>query len=215
MHVSEPGPVALREDPQPAGRPDGRRLRSLSSRNRIVAALVALVEEGNLAPTAETVADRAGLSLRTVFRHFEDMDRLYLEIAGVILDRAQTFIDKPFAASGWPEILPEIVARRAEFYEAVAPFKRALDIYRNRSAALDAAGAEIALMSRNVFLARVPEDARPDPASLEAMVLLISIESWLQLRKVHGLDIAAAQAAVLAGVRALAANGRSGLMAAS
>lgn len=187
------------------GRPDGRRLRSANSRNRIVGALIALVAEGELAPTAEMVADRAGLSLRTVFRHFEEMDKLYLEIVGAIISRADPLIGRPFTAAGWPDILPEIIDRRAEYYEAVAPFKRALDLYRTRSPALEAAAAEVARLSRQVFLSRIPPDQMPAPAAREAMVLLVSIDSWLHLRHVQGLDVAAAKAAVVAGLRALSA----------
>ncbi len=185
-------------------RPDGRRLRSANSRSRITAALIALVAEGELAPTAEMVADRAGLSLRTVFRHFEEMDNLYLEIAGAIIRRAEPLIGRPFAAA-WPDIIPEMVERRADYYESVAPFKRALDLYRTRSPALQQASAEVAALSRQVFLSRIPREQLPDPAALEAMVLLVSIDSWLYLRQVQGLDVAAAKAAVIAGLRALSA----------
>ena len=55
---------------------DGRALRSERSRRPIVEALFALVGEGVLQPTAQQVADRAGVGIRTVFRHFEDMDAL-------------------------------------------------------------------------------------------------------------------------------------------
>lgn len=187
------------------GRPDGRRLRSANSRNRIVSALIALVAEGELAPTAEMVADRAGLSLRTVFRHFEEMDNLYLEIARAIIRRAEPLIGRPFEAATWPEILPEIIDRRAEYFETVVPFKRALDLYRNRSPALEAAGADVARLSREVFVSRIPPDRMPEPAVLEAMVLLVSIDSWIYLRHVQGLDVAMAKATVVAALRALAA----------
>lgn len=187
------------------GRPDGRRLRSANSRNRIVSALIALVAAGELAPTAEMVADRAGLSLRTVFRHFEEMDNLYLEIARAIIRRAEPLIGRPFAAATWPETLPEIIDRRAEYFESVAPFKRALDLYRNRSPALEAAGADVARLSREVFVSRIPPERMPEPAVLEAMVLLVSIDSWIYLRHVQGLDIAMAKATVVAALRALAA----------
>ncbi|WP_448581603.1 TetR/AcrR family transcriptional regulator [Thermaurantiacus sp.] len=186
-------------------RPDGRRLRSETSRSRIVAALMALVGEGELAPTAERVANRAGLSLRTVFRHFEEMDTLYFEITRAIIRQAQPLIGRPFVATTWPDILTEIVDRRAEYFESVTPFKRALDLYRTRSPALEAASAELAQLSRQLFLSRIPPERMPGPPAREAMVLLVSIDSWICLRHVQGLDIAAAKAAILAGLRALLA----------
>ena len=55
---------------------DGRRLRSLTSQNIIVDALLVLIEKGILEPTAQQIADEAGISIRTVFRHIEDMETL-------------------------------------------------------------------------------------------------------------------------------------------
>jgi AcrR family transcriptional regulator len=60
---------------------DGRRKRSETSRQRIVEAMIALVGEGHMSPSAEQVATRAGVGLRTVFRHFADMDSLYASMA--------------------------------------------------------------------------------------------------------------------------------------
>lgn len=55
---------------------DGRRLRSLTSQNIIVDALLVLVKKGILEPTAQQIADEAGISIRTVFRQIEDMETL-------------------------------------------------------------------------------------------------------------------------------------------
>ena len=56
---------------------DGRRLRSERSRRAIIEAALALQEEGVLVPTAQQVSDKAGVGIRSVFRHFEDMESLY------------------------------------------------------------------------------------------------------------------------------------------
>ena len=47
---------------------DGRKLRSEDSKRRIVSAMLELVREGKMAPTAEEVANRAEVGLRTVFQ---------------------------------------------------------------------------------------------------------------------------------------------------
>ena len=57
--------------------PDGRRLRSERSRQAILDAILELIEEGNLGPTAQQVSERAGVGIRSVFRHFSDMESLY------------------------------------------------------------------------------------------------------------------------------------------
>ena len=56
---------------------DGRRLRSERSRLAIIEAVLALQEEGVLVPTAQQISDRAGVGIRSFFRHFEDMEALF------------------------------------------------------------------------------------------------------------------------------------------
>ena len=56
---------------------DGRFRRGERSRQAIVAALVELVGRGILQPTAQQVADQAGVGIRSVFRHFSEMESLY------------------------------------------------------------------------------------------------------------------------------------------
>ena len=60
---------------------DGRLNRSVVTRNKIVETLTKLILEGQISPTAEQVALRANVGLRTVFRHFDNMDALYREIS--------------------------------------------------------------------------------------------------------------------------------------
>jgi AcrR family transcriptional regulator len=56
---------------------DGRRLRSDRSRQLIVESMLQLIKEGNLVPTAQQVADHAKVGIRSVFRHFEDMEAIF------------------------------------------------------------------------------------------------------------------------------------------
>jgi AcrR family transcriptional regulator len=58
---------------------DGRTARGQRTRSSVVDALLALQEEGDLSPTAQQVAARAGVALRTVFGHFSDMETLWAE----------------------------------------------------------------------------------------------------------------------------------------
>jgi TetR/AcrR family transcriptional regulator, regulator of autoinduction and epiphytic fitness len=62
---------------QPGG--DGRAARSHRSRRAIVDAMRALHAEGDLRPTGPRVAERAGVSLRTVWQQFADMEALLVE----------------------------------------------------------------------------------------------------------------------------------------
>lgn len=59
---------------------DGRFKRSERSRQAIINAMMALIEQGQYIPTAQQVADQAEISIRTVFRHFTEMEDLYKEL---------------------------------------------------------------------------------------------------------------------------------------
>ena len=56
---------------------DGRSARAERTRTAIVDALISLLEEGDLQPTANRIADRAGISLRLIYHHFGDLESLY------------------------------------------------------------------------------------------------------------------------------------------
>jgi AcrR family transcriptional regulator len=55
---------------------DGRRLRRDRNRETVVEALLELYREGNLSPSTDDIAARAGISARSVFRYFDDTDAL-------------------------------------------------------------------------------------------------------------------------------------------
>lgn len=59
---------------------DRRTMRSQRTRTAISNAMLQLLEEGHDEPRAQQVAQRADVSVRTLFHHFEDMEGLYIEI---------------------------------------------------------------------------------------------------------------------------------------
>src|SRR5665213_2368302 len=93
---------------------DGRRRRSQDSRARIVAAMLDLIHGGEVAPGAEQVAERAQVGLRTVFRHFKDMDSLYREMSHAIESELRTVVLRPFKAETWRERVLELIDRRSQ-----------------------------------------------------------------------------------------------------
>ncbi len=190
-------------------RPDGRRERSADSRRRIIAAMVELIESGLPAPTAEMIADRANVSLRTVFRHFDEMENLYLEIAAIVFDRVKPYLESPIRNRNWPDVLDEIVDRRATFFEEIAPYKTAIDVYRHRSNALAAQHRRISTMSRDMLTATLPKEVVADSIRFELYVLLLSVESWQRLRDQQGLSPLDARETLRQAIYAVAAGGPS------
>jgi AcrR family transcriptional regulator len=171
---------------------DGRRRRSQQSRDRIVEAMLALVEEGAISPGAEEVAQRASVGLRSVFRHFKDMDSLYAEMA-VRLSRVYESALLPFQAEGWRGQLFEAIDRRVDIFERLLPFKRAADVHRHESSVLAANHAASLALLRARLKPLLPPHLQHDPVALETLDMLLSVDTWTRLRIEQRLDPAMAR----------------------
>jgi len=182
---------------------DGRRRRSLDSRARIVKALLELVHGGELSPGAEQVAERAGVGLRSVFRHFKDMDSLYREMAAIIETQLASIIDQPIQANDPTERLIEIVGRRSAAFEAISPYKQAADLQRRRSAFLNAGHRRMNAISRDILRRELPAATVRDPLMFEALDALLSWETWSRLRRDQGLSARRAREVLEIAVRRL------------
>ena len=66
----------FRQSPPPGEETDGRRRRRVRNREAVVDALLDLYQEEILRPNTDEIAERAGLSPRSLFRYFEDVDDL-------------------------------------------------------------------------------------------------------------------------------------------
>ncbi|HET6970008.1 MAG TPA: TetR/AcrR family transcriptional regulator [Phenylobacterium sp.] len=182
---------------------DGRRRRGQDNRARIVEALMALIQEGNLSPSAEQVAAQADVGLRTVFRHFQDMDSLYREISKVIEEELRLIIARPMHATDWRGRVMELIARRAEVFERIGPFKRAADALRHRSRFLGADHDRLVGALRALLAAALPAEVAGDPLRIEVLDLLMSFEAWSRLRVEQRLPPERAQAVIEDAVRKL------------
>ena len=182
---------------------DGRRRRGQDNRARIVAAMMEIVHGGDVAPSAEQVATRADVGLRTVFRHFQDMDSLYREIAAVVGAEVRTVFHRPLSSETWQDRLIERVGRFAVAYEKMAPYKRAADAFKHRSKFLGGDYAKLVAQQRAVLEKELPREIARD--RVEAIDLLLSFEAWARLRNEQGLTPRRAQAVIEATLRTLIA----------
>jgi AcrR family transcriptional regulator len=161
---------------------DGRVRRSVRSGQAIVEALVALVGEGVLQPTAQQVAGRAGVGLRTVFRRFADMESLLAEMgARVQADRVPLLVEGP-PRGALAERARGLVERRVAFFERIAPYKRSANLKRWRSPFLRADHAHLVRGLRAELVRWLPELRRAPVAIADALELVTSFEAWDRLR---------------------------------
>jgi len=183
---------------------DGRRLRGRDNRRKIVDALLSLVGSGVVSPSAEEVAAKAGVGLRTVFRHFTDMDSLYAEMSERMRGEIMPIVAQPLAAKDWRERVRELAARRAQVFERLLPFKVAGDARREGSPFLTAEHKVLVNLQRETLRAALPNNiARP---LREAFDLALCFDSWRRLRTDQGLSPREARAAVRSAVEALTSS---------
>jgi|GEM_PF-113137 TetR/AcrR family transcriptional regulator of autoinduction and epiphytic fitness len=76
---------------------DGRRQRRVHNRDAVVDALLDIYRDGNLQPSTDEIAERAGLSPRSIFRYFDDADDLARSAVDRQLERTIPLL--PIAAS--------------------------------------------------------------------------------------------------------------------
>ena len=185
---------------------DGRRQRTVDSRARIIAAMLRLAQEGQITLSAELVAERAHVGLRTVFRHFKDMDSLYREMSLAIEARLREEVSLAFVATGWRDRMRELVARRAGVFEMITPFKRAEAAHRHRSRWLDQDAMRLTTLMREIMRGVLPPAIAEDPIRFEALDLALSFEAWDRLRREQALDAPQARAVLDHIVEALLAE---------
>ena len=168
---------------------DGRRKRGDQSRRQIVDAMLALVREGDMSPSAAQVAERANVGLRTVFRHFEEMEVLYREMADAIAEKLLPVIKRPYASAAWRDKLFEMIDRRIDIHEEIMPLKIAGSILRFRSKFLMEDYRNHLRMERKGLDALLPDNVRKDQTLVRALEMVTSFQAWRRLRQDQDLSV--------------------------
>ncbi|MBL8536626.1 MAG: TetR family transcriptional regulator [Hyphomonadaceae bacterium] len=170
--------------------------------------MLELARAGAAHPSADEVAERAGVGRRTVFRLFNDMEGLYREMHALMVRRLQPMLLAPFEGANWRAQLDELIERRARVFEEMLPIKSAADGHRGRSPFLQKEHAKLTRFQREALVAVLPPAVRNESATLEALDLALSFESWRRLRHEQRLSRKAAVAALQRIVAALLSYGR-------
>ena len=184
---------------------DGRARRAERSREAIVRALHALIGEGVVQPTAQQVAERARVGLRSVFRHFADMDSVYAELGARIQASTRGLIADAPTSGSVASRLRRVVEQRSAFFEAIAPYMRAADVARRRSPFLRRQHLRQVRELRERLWTALPELERAPSHVGEALELLLSFDAWDRLRSDQKLARERAAGVVEAAAQALAA----------
>lgn len=161
---------------------DGRRQRSARSREAIIKASLALIDQGVLVPTAQQIAEQAGVGVRSFFRHFEDMEALFeavdmhareqfyapferQPVSGTLAERVDGFLKNQLNAYG--QLQNIILSAQAQAW---------------RSKVLRHNYARDQRRLRDVLLRWFPELQDKPMAKCEAADAATSFDMWYRLR---------------------------------
>jgi AcrR family transcriptional regulator len=172
---------------------DGRRARSERSKAAVVDAMLGFARDGVYEPTSIEIAERAGITQRTLFRHFGTIDDIFV----ALVERQTEFVTPfllPMDRTGTvDDRVQRLVDNRLALYEAIAPIRRAgLRIATEHEVIREA----LALMTERIHaqidelfandLARV--DRRTRQLVVDAIDTATSWEVWDRLHSVRDLD---------------------------
>ena len=196
MSNKENGRANTMSETDTAETSDGRRMRSERSRQAIIDAALYLMNEGNLIPTAQAIAEHAGVGIRSFFRHFADMDTLF----NAVDEQSRNGIEARFLGGDRDGSLADrilhAVERHADGYEAETNTILSTSAQLWRSAVLKKNYARYQRGLRKDLNDWLPELSALSRSQREAVDAIASFEMWHRLRYHQGLSKAAAIAII-------------------
>jgi AcrR family transcriptional regulator len=170
---------------------DGRHLRRATNRQQVVEAVLSLVDEGAVWPPAGEIAERAGVSMRSIFRYFDDLDDLWNAAVAASVERNGHLLTLPERAPTLAGRVEQMIDHQLAFHCTFAPLARALLTRSALSPSMDRMVRGIrrqrVLMIQEFFADDLMTlDAQHRRAAADTVVALLSHENLdLQLSKLH------------------------------
>jgi TetR/AcrR family transcriptional regulator of autoinduction and epiphytic fitness len=180
--------VAVASDGTPI---DGRTARAQRTRDAIVDACLELVGEDDVRPTGPRVASRAGVSVRSVFQHFDDLESLYAAVSERSSARVAPLIVSIDVSLPLEERIKLLAHQRAGVLETISPVLRAATVHAPFSAEIrrrlheghDNMRAH-AVAAFEPELSKVPADQREQLE--DVLDTALSWPTWNMLRNFQG-----------------------------
>lgn len=171
---------------------DGRTLRRTRNRNAVIVALIDITREGDLHPGASEIADRAGVSHRSIFRYFDDLDDLVRTAIDHDLTEAGPLADiRDIGAGPVAERIAALVDARIALYEHV---DATMQLARMRAHSIPWIDECIARVAEQ-FRTQIAKHFEPELAALsdeqrslivDGILVLTSYDSFtIQVRLLH------------------------------
>jgi AcrR family transcriptional regulator len=180
-------------------RVDGRVLRGLRNRQSLIDACYALTAETLEAPRAIDIAERAGVSVRSLFQHFSDLDELRAAVVEEMCHRALEHLllenDLTSPSLRLHARLEHTLRVRTTLWEMLGPLRQ-LDMLRDggdRHRRIVGPITQLRAVLRDhlriAFAAEISAMPLEDELALTALQATLSEANWDHLRLVHGYSI--------------------------
>ena len=167
---------------------DGRRQRSERSQTAIIEAALALMDEGALVPTAQQIADRAGVGIRSFFRHFADMDSLFLAADDMLLSSYEALFEVDDRAGALASRVARAVDLYGNAFDKLRPIILCTQAQLWRSPKLRENYAWHQKRLRKELELWLPEVSAMPKDLREALHAVASFDMWHRLREHQGLS---------------------------
>lgn len=198
-------------DPEGSTAVDGRTARRDRNRDAVLDAVVELFSEGLLLPAAADVAERSGVSPRSVFRYFEDTEALGRAAMARHMELVEPlFVVDDLGVGSLDDRIERLVAARLQFWEAVAPVARAAMVRAPLSppirAQLDRNRQRLRAHCEEAFAVELAACERAEARALLAAVdVLCGYEGMESLRGHQGLTVGQCRDVLIRALRRLLA----------
>jgi len=203
--------VAARPASQRLPITDGRAARSHRTRISIIDAAIRLLEAGDLRPTTERIAAAAGVSTRSIFLHFADVDSLFTATVDRFAERLFSSLKPVELRAPLAQRVSDFARQRARLCEAMAPAARAAALHEPFS---DGVHQRLRQLRRRLreeiertFLPELERASFEERRELlEALTATATFAHWDSLRRYQGLSRARAEKVLERSVAALLAS---------
>jgi TetR/AcrR family transcriptional regulator, regulator of autoinduction and epiphytic fitness len=167
---------------------DGRVARGERTRRALAEAMINLLEDGDARPTARRIAERAGVSLRLVFHHFDDLESIMTAAVEIQEHRHWRHVQPVLCTLTLTERVARVVRQRVAVFEAVAPVRRSAELFKDTSPVVAAElnrGREWLRNQLRATFAPELDLRRPVDAQvlLDSLEVTTSWETWEQLQR--------------------------------
>ena len=188
---------------------DGRRERGARNKEAVVSALLELYSQGEVQPPAARIAEMAGVSERSVFRYFDDMEDLASCAITVQWDRIRDLYETLDSSGDLTQRINSIIDHRLKLYDKVGNVMRVAVVAAYKSKVVALAVKERRHMMGRRALQQFENELKStsDVENKERILdYTLSLENIIYLKEALGLSHSKVRETLTAAITSLLAN---------